>query len=75
MLKSALNFFFAHHESRPHPIESLLKKRILILDGAMGTMIQRYKLSEEHYRGIVAHGNYADALAKFRQSYARPQRQ
>lgn len=28
-----------------------LKKRILILDGAMGTMIQRYKLSEEDYRG------------------------
>ncbi|MEP6713872.1 MAG: homocysteine S-methyltransferase family protein, partial [Ferruginibacter sp.] len=27
------------------------KKRILIIDGAMGTMIQRYKLSEEDYRG------------------------
>ncbi len=40
----------------PHPIEQLLKNRILILDGAMGTMIQRYKLSEEHYRGMVAHG-------------------
>lgn len=26
------------------------KKRILILDGAMGTMIQRYKLSEEDFR-------------------------
>ena len=35
----------------PHPIESLLKKRILILDGAMGTMIQRYKLDEAAYRG------------------------
>ena len=45
----------------PHSIESLLKKRILILDGAMGTMIQQYKLSEGYYRGIVAHGNYADA--------------
>ena len=40
----------------PHPIEHLLKNRILILDGAMGTMIQRYKLSEEHYRGMLAHG-------------------
>ncbi len=29
----------------------LLKSRILILDGAMGTMIQRYRLSEEDYRG------------------------
>ena len=29
----------------------LLQQRILILDGAMGTMIQRYQLSEERYRG------------------------
>jgi 5-methyltetrahydrofolate--homocysteine methyltransferase len=28
-----------------------LDQRILIIDGAMGTMIQRYKLSEEDYRG------------------------
>ncbi len=41
----------------PHPIEQLLKKRILILDGAMGTMIQRYKLTEEYYRGMLAHGD------------------
>ncbi len=32
-------------------IQDLLKKRILILDGAMGTMIQRHKFSEEDYRG------------------------
>jgi 5-methyltetrahydrofolate--homocysteine methyltransferase len=32
-------------------IASLLKERILILDGAMGTMIQRYKLKEADYRG------------------------
>jgi 5-methyltetrahydrofolate--homocysteine methyltransferase len=31
-------------------LENLLKKRILILDGAMGTMIQRYKLEEEDFR-------------------------
>lgn len=31
--------------------EELLKSRILILDGAMGTMIQRYKLEEADYRG------------------------
>jgi len=30
-----------------------LSKRILVLDGAMGTMIQRYKLSEEDFRGTV----------------------
>jgi 5-methyltetrahydrofolate--homocysteine methyltransferase len=28
-----------------------LEKRILVIDGAMGTMIQRYKLKEEDYRG------------------------
>ncbi len=32
-------------------IEQLLQTRILILDGAMGTMIQRYKLGEADYRG------------------------
>ena len=34
-----------------HPIEQLLQQRILILDGAMGTMIQRHKLDEQGYRG------------------------
>ena len=32
-------------------LSSLLEKRILVLDGAMGTMIQRYKLGEADYRG------------------------
>src|SRR5690348_11801836 len=32
-------------------IRELLQKRILIIDGAMGTMIQRYKLGEADYRG------------------------
>ncbi|MEX0635349.1 MAG: homocysteine S-methyltransferase family protein [Ferruginibacter sp.] len=32
-------------------IKEELKKRILIIDGAMGTMIQRYKLEENDYRG------------------------
>lgn len=32
-------------------IQELLSERILILDGAMGTMIQRAKLEEEDYRG------------------------
>jgi 5-methyltetrahydrofolate--homocysteine methyltransferase len=32
-------------------IQELLKERILIIDGAMGTMIQRYKLEEADYRG------------------------
>jgi len=32
-------------------IKNELKNRILVLDGAMGTMIQRYKLEENDYRG------------------------
>lgn len=32
-------------------LKELLAKRILIIDGAMGTMIQRHKLEEEDYRG------------------------
>ena len=32
-------------------IEDLIKTRILILDGAMGTMIQKHKLQESDYRG------------------------
>ena len=32
-------------------IQQALQDRILVLDGAMGTMIQRYKFSEEDYRG------------------------
>jgi 5-methyltetrahydrofolate--homocysteine methyltransferase len=40
--------------TRPARIAALheqLEQRILVLDGAMGTMIQRYKLSEAQYRG------------------------
>lgn len=34
-----------------HPIETLLEQRIVILDGAMGTMIQRLGLDEAGFRG------------------------
>ncbi|MFZ2296476.1 MAG: homocysteine S-methyltransferase family protein, partial [Polaromonas sp.] len=37
--------------TRAQQLPDLLAKRILILDGAMGTMIQRFKLSEAQYRG------------------------
>ncbi len=36
---------------RGNQLHDLLKKRILILDGAMGTMIQRRKLTEADFRG------------------------
>ena len=34
-----------------HPLEALLRERTVVLDGAMGTMIQRHKLAEADYRG------------------------
>lgn len=37
--------------TRQQQIRELIAQRILIIDGAMGTMIQRYKLQEEDYRG------------------------
>ena len=39
------------HTTRSALLEQQLRSRILILDGAMGTMIQRYKLEEADYRG------------------------
>jgi 5-methyltetrahydrofolate--homocysteine methyltransferase len=38
--------------TRGQQLPDLLKQRIVILDGAMGTMIQRYKLSEADFRGV-----------------------
>ena len=35
----------------PYNIAGLLKDRILVLDGAMGTMIQKLKFDESDYRG------------------------
>lgn len=34
-----------------HPLERLMRQRIVILDGAMGTMVQQRKLTERDYRG------------------------
>ncbi|WP_216679670.1 methionine synthase [Hymenobacter siberiensis] len=35
----------------PSPLPEILRQRLLILDGAMGTMIQRHPLTEEDFRG------------------------
>jgi 5-methyltetrahydrofolate--homocysteine methyltransferase len=43
--------FPAARYTRGAALPALLQQRILILDGAMGTMIQRYKLDEAAYRG------------------------
>jgi 5-methyltetrahydrofolate--homocysteine methyltransferase len=37
--------------ARVSALQSALQQRILILDGAMGTMIQQYQLEESDYRG------------------------
>ena len=34
-----------------HPLEALLQKRIVIIDGAMGTTLQQFKLTEADFRG------------------------
>ncbi|MBV8378922.1 MAG: homocysteine S-methyltransferase family protein, partial [Verrucomicrobia bacterium] len=39
------------HKAASFDIVEALNQRILILDGAMGTMIQQFKLQEEDYRG------------------------
>jgi 5-methyltetrahydrofolate--homocysteine methyltransferase len=41
----------AIHYTRAQALPAILTRRIVILDGAMGTMIQRFKLTEAQYRG------------------------
>ncbi|MCB9277804.1 MAG: methionine synthase [Lewinellaceae bacterium] len=41
-------------------LKQLVQERILVLDGAMGTMIQRYKLDEAGYRGVPFKDWHAD---------------
>ncbi len=43
-------------------LRDAMSRRILVLDGAMGTMIQQYKLTEEDYRG-GPNGRFADFVA------------
>ena len=40
-------------------LEALMREHILFIDGAMGTMIQRYRLGEQDYRGerYASHGH------------------
>ncbi len=49
----------ARRTARLQRLPALLQQRILFLDGAMGTMIQRYQLEEADYRGqrFDAHGS------------------
>jgi 5-methyltetrahydrofolate--homocysteine methyltransferase len=47
-------------ERRANPLESILEERIVLLDGAMGTMIQAHNLSEADYRGEQFAGHSRD---------------
>ena len=40
-----------HKQQQMKTIQDCLEERILVIDGAMGTMIQRHQLKEEDYRG------------------------
>jgi 5-methyltetrahydrofolate--homocysteine methyltransferase len=43
-----------------HPLEKLLQKRIVIIDGAMGTTLQQFKLTEADFRGERFKGHHKD---------------
>ena len=45
-----MNNFFKNRPTE-QDLENLVKERIVIMDGAMGTMIQQEKLGEEDFRG------------------------
>ena len=40
-----------HRNKCQSQLEALMQERILLLDGAMGTMIQQHNLSESDFRG------------------------
>ena len=49
-MKPIVDTRYAHY-TRAQALPGILASRIAILDGAMGTMIQRFKLTEADYRG------------------------
>jgi 5-methyltetrahydrofolate--homocysteine methyltransferase len=54
------NFILARSETEER-LRALLRQRILVLDGAMGTMIQAHRLDEDGYRG-TRFGDWSHAL-------------
>ncbi|CAD7718452.1 Methionine synthase [Xanthomonas hydrangeae] len=49
------------HPERAEKLSAALRERILIIDGAMGTMIQRHDLQEQDYRGTRFADGYDSA--------------
>ena len=50
----------ARREERVLALEAASRQRILVLDGAMGTMIQEHRLGEADYRGTRFAGHDGD---------------
>ena len=46
--------------NRTESLSSLFRKRIAVLDGAMGTMVQGYSLTEADFRGQQFKGHASD---------------
>ncbi len=46
--------------NKKHLFANILKERILVLDGAMGTMIQNYELEESDFRGTIFSNHKSD---------------
>ncbi len=51
LFPSFLSFNFSIKKDIFDDLNETLKKRIMIIDGAMGTMIQKHKLEEADFRG------------------------
>ena len=58
-----MNPFPWHNPARAVALIDALEQRILVLDGAMGTMIQRFELTEADYRGERFARGYDSLLA------------
>ena len=59
------------HSDAQTLVRKLAAERILVLDGAMGTMIQEMKLDEEGYRGARFDAWNREAIPAGRQSLER----
>ncbi len=46
-----------HNNNTAEKLRSILKERIMVLDGAMGTMIQSFGLTEDEFRGDIFRGH------------------
>jgi 5-methyltetrahydrofolate--homocysteine methyltransferase len=55
-----MNDILSSSDARTAWLTEEMRRRILVIDGAMGTMIQRYRLGEADYRGERFAGWHCD---------------